>query len=87
MAIGVAAAYNEPPVGGTPSLVGHSVDELNLDPLYIDWDNERVGIGTATPAEKLEVSGNITLSGAAATINLLTLQFPLITMTRQTKHM
>jgi hypothetical protein len=33
--------------------------------LNVDSVNERVGVGTATPGEKFQVSGNITIAGAA----------------------
>lgn len=36
---------------------------LGTPPMYIDSTNLRVGIGTLTPTEKLEVNGNIKLTG------------------------
>ncbi len=76
-AIGLAVAYSDPPTGITPaSEVGHSADELNLDPLHIDWVNERIGIGTESPGEELEVNGNIKLSGATPTYKLTNLATP-----------
>jgi len=42
-AVGMAGAYNNPPVGGTPSVAGHSVDE-------IDWSQTVPQICMGTPA-------------------------------------
>jgi len=59
LALGVAAAYNDPPIGGNPQVMGHSVDELNLTPIYIDTANSRVGIGMPVPFFALDANGPI----------------------------
>ncbi len=56
--LGMAGAYNEPPGAGVPMIMGHSVDELNLSPLYIDWAAGRVGIGTTAPGDLLHLSSS-----------------------------
>lgn len=38
-------------------------DDVSWAPLMVDQINNRVGIGTTNPSEKLEVDGNIKLSG------------------------
>ncbi|MCS7094064.1 MAG: hypothetical protein RMJ18_02695 [Candidatus Aenigmarchaeota archaeon] len=45
---------------------------MNIDSgtLYVDSTNDRVGIGTTSPTERLEVSGNIRISGTGSYINL-----------------
>ncbi len=53
LAIGMAAAYNS---GGPPIIMGHSLDELELAPLYISTTTNRVGIGTE-PQDKLDIDG------------------------------
>jgi len=45
----------------SPSFAGLTVD---TDTLYVDSTNNRVGIGTSSPANKLEVSGAIVAQGA-----------------------
>lgn len=49
--------------GGTnPNIHGHDQGELGLGPIIIDNQNSRVGIGTNSPSEKLEIlSGNISI--------------------------
>ena len=42
-------------------------------PLYVDHANQRVGIGTATPTEKLHVDGNILISRTDSTEARLTI--------------
>ena len=49
--------------GGTePSVMGHSEGELDLGPITLSGDN--VGIGVASPTQKLDVSGNIKSSNS-----------------------
>ena len=45
-------------------------DGSNVDVLTIDIGNEKVGIGTATPTQKLDVAGNINISTFGANISL-----------------
>jgi len=40
---------------------------VDTDTLYVDATNDRVGIGTSTPSEALDVNGNIKASGTVAT--------------------
>jgi len=61
--IGMAGAYNDPPGAGVPSEWGHSVDELNLTPLYINPATSRVGIGTTNPTQALHVVGGLNVTG------------------------
>lgn len=46
--------------GGVTQIKGSTDNNL----IYADATNDKVGIGTATPAEKLDVVGNITVSGS-----------------------
>ena len=47
--------------GNNPSVVGHSIGELNLSPIYVV--NDKVGIGTSNPQAKLDVEGDINVKG------------------------
>jgi hypothetical protein len=48
-------------VTSTASISGNFTVDTNT--LFVDAANDRVGIGTASPTEKLEVVGNIKASG------------------------
>lgn len=48
----VSSAFQGPPLGCTP-------DSCIENPLYVDFSNNRVGIGTQTPSEELEINGNV----------------------------
>jgi hypothetical protein len=55
MTLGFASAYQS---GGPPNAMGHSPEELELyPPLYIDTSNDRVGIGTNSPQDNLDING------------------------------
>ncbi len=56
IAAGIAAAYAS---GGPPATMGHSVEELDLAPLFIDDVNGRIGIGISGPSQSIDVSGAI----------------------------
>jgi len=59
-AIGLAMAYG----GSTPSSMGHSWGEMDCDnTLCANPVNGRVGIGTTSPAQKLDVQGQIHAAG------------------------
>lgn len=65
----IRAAVADSVASGSSSSVGdgHSLDAADgepVDAVYVD-DLGRVGIGTHTPAEQLEIDGNIRLSAAA----------------------
>jgi len=66
LALGIAAAYNPSGSGGTPSIMGHSVDEINWNQRipYLNVSG-RVGIGTNTPTASLEVAGQIKITGGS----------------------
>ena len=74
----VVAAWTEPnlspPNGNVGSMVNHWT--LSGSDLYPNLTAYMVGIGTTDPAEKLEVSGNIKLTGATPTYKLLNLAAP-----------
>ena len=55
---------------GTHLIVG---DDLTVDTntLFVDSGNNRVGIGTATPSQKLDVRGNINASKFNATVDCI----------------
>jgi len=61
-----AASWSYP--NDTAVSLGGGVNGLNFDSntLSIDATNDRVGIGTATPTTRVEVSGTVTVSGTAA---------------------
>jgi hypothetical protein len=45
--------------GSSPSLMFQVQGDSDTDLLYVDCDNNKVGIGTSSPSEKLEVDGAI----------------------------
>ncbi len=49
-----------------PYLTGDAGTTPDVTTLVVDQDNDRVGIGTGTPTEKLSVTGNATVSGNIA---------------------
>jgi hypothetical protein len=56
---------------------GHSWSEMECDSnMCVDVANGKVGIGTTNPGAKLEVSGNIKLSGASPTYKITNLATP-----------
>ena len=64
ISIGLVIGYES---GAPASIFGHSVEELGLGPLTINTITNRVGIGTANPAKKLDVSGEIHATGDICT--------------------
>ena len=63
---------------GTVPNPGHPWDQLICDSNFcVDTINGRVGIGTETPGAKLEVSGDIQLSGVSPTYKLTNLATPI----------
>jgi hypothetical protein len=66
---------------------GHAWSEIecNSDSLCVDTINNRLGIGTASPNEKLEVSGNIKLSGVTPTYKVTNVAAPTATSDVATK--
>jgi len=51
---------------------GNSDFFVDTDTLYVDSANNRVGIGTSSPAQKLDVAGNINLDGSGRQIYFAT---------------
>ncbi|HMY43376.1 MAG TPA: hypothetical protein PKJ74_09435 [Chitinophagales bacterium] len=49
------------------NFIGSGVNMFNVDgtTLSVDGDNDRVGIGTTTPTQKLQVEGNTLINGSA----------------------
>jgi hypothetical protein len=72
-AVGINAYYNPPSSSpyGSPSVMGHSVNELNLAPVYIDSTNNFVGINTASPQYTLDVNGDAIISNGLLVKNNL----------------
>jgi hypothetical protein len=71
IAISAATAYtaNAPsdPTGTQPAAVGHSADEIDTRPLYIDTTTTRIGIDIPVPSQALDVAGNIQATGDICT--------------------
>ncbi len=59
---------------------------INGTPDYMNIMDANVGIGTTQPTERLEVNGNITLSGASPTYKLQNLASPTMTSDAATKE-
>jgi hypothetical protein len=70
--IDLASATSTIPNPGHP----WSEIECNSDSLCVDTANNRLGIGTASPNEKLEVSGNVKLSGVTPTYKVTNVASP-----------
>jgi len=62
------------PAGTTVTIGGHlEVDNgfnVNSDNLFVDYINERVGVGTATPSVELDVIGDVNISGDASATDM-----------------
>ena len=71
---------------GTPN-PGHTWSSMqcSADSLCIDTVNNRLGIGTNTPGQKLEVNGNIKLSGSTPTYKLTNVAAPVSSSDAATK--
>lgn len=62
--LGMVGAYDVDPTIGDPTVMGHSLAELNLSLLYIDPVSGRVGIGTANPGKQLTITGCLRFDNA-----------------------